>query len=46
MIRTALAVASVAAIALGVSAAIAQQDPVKERSQNVSDLLLFGNQVI
>jgi hypothetical protein len=31
MIRTVLAVASVAAIALGVSAALAQQDPVKER---------------
>jgi cytochrome c556 len=38
MIRTVLAVASVAAIALGVSTAIAQQDPVKERKALMKEM--------
>ena len=38
MIRTALAVASVAAIALGVCAALAQQDPVKERKALMKEM--------
>ena len=38
MIRTVLAVASVAAIALGVSAALAQQDPVKERKALMKEM--------
>ena len=38
MIRTAFAVASVAAIAFGASAAIAQQDPVKERKDLMKEM--------
>ena len=38
MIRTVFAVASVAAIAFGASAAIAQQDPIKERKDLMKEM--------